>query len=214
MKQPDAQCAIASYRDLAGDYDATCHRTMPIRKEAIALLELRPGDVAVDVACGTGMSFPLLIEEIGSAGHLIAIDLSPDMMALARARVQAAGWRNVTPIEASIEAADIPLAFDAVLLHFTHDVIQSPAALAKLFARAKPGACVVAAGAKLTSWWLAPFNLWLMMRARPYLTTYAGLRHPWRNLLLYVPGLRVNRRLLDTVYVARGRFGLPESGTK
>ena len=103
-------------------------------------------------------------------------------------------------------SADVPVAFDAVLFHFTHDVLQSPAALAHLFARGKPGARVAVAGARLASWWLAPLNLWVMFRARHYLTTYAGLAQPWRNLLTYVPDLTVRPRLLGTGYVAHGRF--------
>ena len=206
MNQPDAQRSVESYRRLAGRYDASCKRVMPVREEAVSLLGLRSGDVVVDVASGTGLSFAMLVQAIGSTGHLIAIEHSPEMMALARRRVDAAGWRNVTLIEAATEAADVPVTFDAVLFHFTHDVLQSPAALARLFARAKPGARVAVAGAKFASWWMAPLNLWVMLRARHYLTTYAGLDQPWRNLLTYVPDLTVRRRLLGTGYLAHGTF--------
>ena len=206
MSRPDARRSVESYRYLAARYDASCRRVMPIREKAVALLHLQPGDVVVDVASGTGLSFPLLMEAIGPTGHLIAIEHSPEMMALARRRTEAAGWRNATLIEAPVEAADVPIPFDAVLFHFTHDVLQSPPALTRLLRHAKPGARVAVAGNKLASWWLAPVNLWMIFRARRYLTTYAGLRQPWRNLLTCVPDLTVRRRLLDTGYVAQGRF--------
>ena len=181
-------------------------RVTPVREATVALLDLQPGDVVVDVASGTGLSFPPLMKAIGPTGHLIAIEHSPEMMALARQRVETAGWRNVALIGAATEAAVVPVAFDAVLFHFTHDVLQTPAALARLFVRAKPGARVAVAGAKFASWWLAPLNLWVMFRARHYLTTYAGLAQPWRNLLMYVPGLAVRCRLMNTGYVAHGRL--------
>ena len=76
MRQPDAQRSIESYRRLAKSYDASCIPVMPIREEAVALLNLRSGDVAVDVASGTGLSFPLLMKAIGPTGHLIAIERS------------------------------------------------------------------------------------------------------------------------------------------
>ena len=214
MKHPDAERSVESYRRLAARYDASCERVMPVREETVALLDLQPGDVAVDVASGTGLSFPLPMEAIGPTGHLIAIEHSPEMMALARKRVEAAGWRNVTLIEAAVEATEVPIAFDAVLFHFTHDVLQSPAALARLFARAKPGARVAVAGARFASWWLAPLNLWVMFRARHYLTTYTDLGQPWRNLLTYVPDLTVRSRLFGTGYVAHGRFRAAHAAEK
>lgn len=122
MKKPDAQRSVESYRCLASSYDASCAGVMSTRSHAVALLGLRPGDVVVDVASGTGLSFPPIMDEIGAAGHLIAIEHSPEMMSLARQRVQAAGWRNVTLIEAAVEKAEIPRAFDAALFLFTHDV--------------------------------------------------------------------------------------------
>ena len=203
---PDEGRSIESYRRVAGGYDASCTRTMSLREEAVALLNLQRGDVVVDVASGTGTSFPLLMKAIGPAGHLIAIEHSPDMMARARRRVEEAGWRNVTLIEGKVGRVRLPVAADALFLHFTHDVVQSPASLDALFSGAKPGARVVVAGVRLLPWWLAPVNLWIMFRARHYLTTHAGLRQPWRNVLKHVPDLVVRPRLLGTAYVAHGRY--------
>ena len=44
----------------------------------------QPGDAVLDVACGTGLSFPLLEEAIGPAGRLVGVELSPEMAAIAR----------------------------------------------------------------------------------------------------------------------------------
>lgn len=205
MKGPDGKRSIERYRRLAPSYDASSVTGMAIREKTVALLHLQPGEVVVDMASGTGLSFALLTKAVGPNGRVVAIEHSPEMMALARRRVQASGWSNVTLIESAAQATDVP-EFDAVLFHYAHDVLQSSAALARLFARAKPGARVVVAGAKFTSWWLAPLNLWVMVRARPYLSTYAGLRQPWRNLETYVPDLTIRPFLLDTGYIAHGRF--------
>lgn len=206
MSRPDPKRSIESYRGLAADYDESCRRIMSIRESAVDLLQLRAGDVVVDVASGTGLSFELLIGRIGSTGHLIAIEHSPEMMAKARERVAAAGWRNVTLIEAAVEDARIEATIDAFRFHYTHDVLQSPAALERLFDRAKPLARVAVAGTKLTSWWLAPINLWALFRARRYLTTYAGLRRPWSHLIRLVPDLSIQPRHLGIGYLAAGRY--------
>lgn len=205
MKGPDAKRSIERYRRLAQSYDASSAAGIAIREKTVALLNLQPGEVVVDMASGTGLSFASLLKAVGPNGRVVAIEHSPEMMVLARRRVQVAGWDNVSLIESAAQAADVP-EFDAVLFHYAHDVLQSSAALARLFARAKPGARVAVAGAKFTSWMLAPLNLWVMIRARPYLSTYAGLRQPWRNLQTYVPDLMISPFLLDTGYIAHGRF--------
>lgn len=183
----------------------------PIPDRAVTLLALRPGNVVIDVASGTGLSFGLIMNAIGPTGHLIAIEHSPEMMAIARRRVEEAGWHNVSLIQSAVEDANLPKTADAILFHCTHDVLQSPVALAVLFTAARDGARVAVVGAKFTSWWLAPLNLWVLFRTRRYLSTYRGLGRPWRHLASYVPDLRVSSHLQDTGYVAHGRYRLPSA---
>ena len=211
MKQPNLPQSIKNYRELASDYDRNCVRVMPIRKNAIALLKLRSGDVVLDVASGTGLSFPLFMQAIGTSGHLIAIESSPDMMAVALRRVAEGGWKNVTLIEASADCVEIAMPYDAVLFHFTHDVMQSDVALQKIFRNANASARIAVAGAKLRSWWLAPVNLWMLWRGRHYLTTFTGLQQPWKGLLRYSPDLSIESRLLGTAYVGSGTYNAATS---
>ncbi len=206
MRYPDALRSVESYRRLADGYDESSMADMPIRDRAVALLALKPGDVAIDVASGTGLSFGLIMNAIGPTGHLIAIEHSPEMMTIARRRVEAAGWHNVSLIQSAVEDASVPHTANAILFHCTHDVLQSPAALAVVFAAARDGARVAVVGAKFTSWWLAPLNLWVLFRTRRYLSTYGGLDRPWRHLASYVPDLRVSSHLQDTGYLAHGRY--------
>ena len=124
--QPNPQLAVIDYRSLARDYDANCSRIASIRNETIALLELRCGDRVLDVASGTGLSFPNLRAAVGNDGYVTGIELSPVMCELARQRIQRAGWQNVSVAEGSALSAEIATAstakFDAVLFHYTHDV--------------------------------------------------------------------------------------------
>lgn len=184
-----------------------------MRVQAIAALELRAGDVVLDVACGSGVCFPLLEETIGPSGRIIGVDLSPDMLALARRRVEAHGWSNVTLVHAPMEAVKIPVRWDAALFHFTQDVLRSRAALANIFSQANEPARVALAGTKLFPWWLAPLNLYVWLANRPYVTTFEGLSRPWSLLQReHVPDLDIRPVWLGASYVASGRCG--SSGAK
>jgi arsenite methyltransferase len=202
---PDAARARALYRAHAAGYDASARRTMPLRRRTIGLLGLQPGQTVLDVACGTGLSFDLLREGVGEAGRVIGVELSPEMLALARARCAREGWRNVTLIESAMESAEIPVPLDAVLFNFTHDVIHSPGALERIFAAARPGARVAVAGMKYAPWWLAPLNPFVRARARPYMTTFAGLETPWRPLLGYLEQFQWRSVHFATGYIGHGR---------
>jgi ubiquinone/menaquinone biosynthesis C-methylase UbiE len=179
---------------------------MRLRRRTIAALELAPGEAVLDVACGTGLSFALLVAAVGRQGKVTGVELSPEMAHRARDRIARAGWANVTLIEAAAEDAALGGPFDAVLFNFTHDVLQSPAALSRVFSCVKPGARVAVSGSKLLPWWLAPGNAVVRRMNEPYVTTFAGMREPWRHLIEYVPGLRVRAALWGAGYLARGRY--------
>jgi demethylmenaquinone methyltransferase/2-methoxy-6-polyprenyl-1,4-benzoquinol methylase len=206
---PDPGLAIERYRAHAAGYDASATRTMGLRRRTIALLDLRQGENVLDVACGTGLSFPLLVAAVGTSGRVVGVELSPEMSRLARERIGAALWPNVSVVEGRVEEAQLSDAFDAALFNFTHDVLQSPAALARVFAALRPGARVAASGSKLYPWWLAPANLVVRGINAPYLTTFSGLRRPWQLLVKYLPDLQVRAALWGAGYVASGRYRPP-----
>jgi demethylmenaquinone methyltransferase/2-methoxy-6-polyprenyl-1,4-benzoquinol methylase len=204
MSAPDPQLAIARYRAHAPGYDTSAARTMALRRRTVAKLALQPGETVLDVACGTGLSFALLREGVGESGHIVGVELSPDMLALARERCAREGWRSVTLIESAMETAEIPGPIDAILFNFTHDVLRSPPALARILAAARPGARVAVAGMKLAPWWLAPANLIVRAQARPYMTTFEGLRRPWDLLERHLASFARESVLYGTGYIGWG----------
>jgi demethylmenaquinone methyltransferase/2-methoxy-6-polyprenyl-1,4-benzoquinol methylase len=201
---PDACAAVAKYRAHAPNYDASARRTMGLRRRVIGMLGLSHGETVLDVACGTGLSLPLLARAVGGGGRVVGIEVSPEMLDLARARVEHEGLGNVRLIEAAMEDADPGEPLDAVLFCYTHDVLQSPRALERIFARARPGARVAIAGIKHPPPWLFPLRAWRLLKARPYVTTLRGLDRPWRLVEPYLRDLRVEPAMLGTNYLARG----------
>ncbi len=216
MPAPDPRRAIEKYRHRARWYDAVVARSSRgLRRRAVELLELREGQIVLDVACGTGLSFGAIEHRIGPEGRLIGIDLSPDMLAKARERADRQGWRNVTLVEAPVEKAEIPVQADAALSVLTHDVMRSPRALENVLAHVRPGGGVVMAGAKWAGpWWAAPVNLVVWLAARPYVTTFEGFERPWDHLDRLVPDLSVQSVGFGGAYVASGTVPAGASGAR
>lgn len=204
---PDREAALESYRRLAAGYDASCWMVEPTRREAIACLGLQAGQTVLDVASGTGKSFALLSAAVGPSGRVIGVEQSPDMARIAQQRIVEHQLSNATQIVAPVEEAAIPGPIDAVLFHYTHDVLRTPAALDHLFAHVRPGARVVVAGFKLPTGWRAVLNPWFRYRAKGYLSTFEGIHAPWSHLLRFVPDLQVQReRFMGSGYLAIGSF--------
>ncbi len=202
---PDNAEAMARYREHASGYDASARRTMRIRRATIRRLDLQPGDRVLDVACGTGLSFSEILAAVGPHGEVIGVELSPDMIALAQQRVVEADWANVALLQSPVEAAEIAGSVDAVLFHFTHDVLRSPRALERIFSATRPGARVAFAGMKYAPWWMAPVNLIVRAQARPYMTTLDGLAMPWDLALPYLDAFAWRSVLFGTGYIGWGR---------
>ena len=210
FSQPDPRRAVTTSSLLARDYDANCARIASIRDETIALLGLRSGERVLDVASGTGLSFPHLRTAVGNDGYVTGIELSPVMCELARQRIQIAGWQNVSVIEGDAMAADMATVskakYDAVLFHYTHDVLRQPDAVRRLLTLCNPGARVAVAGFKSAPWWAAPVTAVAMWRGRRYLTTYEGIAAPWNHLASMLTIFRWQSRLLGTGYIGWGNL--------
>ena len=59
------------------------------RSQAVALLQLKPGDSALDVCCGTG---DLAIADARAGGRVTGLDFSEEMLARARRKAPALEW--------------------------------------------------------------------------------------------------------------------------
>jgi len=204
---PDRQRALASYRTLAPGYDASCSHIEGIRKDAIASLRLRPGETVFDVACGTGTTLIAVAHQVGPTGHAVGIELVPDMAAIARRKIEDGGVAAQTVLhECAVEDFESDVQADAMLFCYTHDVLQSPRAIANLLAHAKPGCRIAVVGWRWVPWsWGFAINLFNAWRARHYLTTYDGLKAPCHLLAPHLHEFRVEARYhLGSSYRAYG----------
>lgn len=205
-QSPDQAASQRLYRQRCGYYDWQLAPYEHIRAQAIDLLQLRPGQTVLDMGCGTGMSLERLQQAVGPHGQVVAVDQCPDMLERAHQRVRQHGWSNVQLACAPIEQASLPAQADAVLFHFTHDILQTPAAVAHVLRHLKPGARVVATGLKWTSPLYGAMNALVWWNAMQSITTLDGLDMPWRGLQAQGVQLDVSTCLLGTIYTASGQL--------
>lgn len=204
---PDRAAALAQYRGRAPVYDLELALLEPIRRHALELLALQPGELVIDAGCGTGLSLPGLVQGVGAGGRIVGIEQSPEMIERARQRVRRHAWRQVTLLCAPVESAAIGVRADAALFHFTHDILQRPEAVANVMRHLRPGARVVATGLKWADPWRWPVNLFVLPAALRSVTSLEGLAAPWANLGASLRGLEVKTMLMGGVFVASGTAG-------
>jgi SAM-dependent methyltransferase len=198
--------ARPAYGALAGTYEQRTAAYDEWRRRLVALLPLRPGDVVLDVGCGTGLCFPRLQEKIGATGHIIGIDEAPDMLDIARRHIADHGWDNVTLVTAPADRAPVPRTGDAALFSAVHDILQSQPALDNVFAHLRSGAWVAAAGGKWARAGLLPLDPITYAVHEPYVRSFAGFDRPWRLLERMLVDFTVTEVAFGTGYLAAGRL--------
>ncbi|GAA3391150.1 class I SAM-dependent methyltransferase [Cryptosporangium minutisporangium] len=70
----------------ASTWDRRFGDDLPAYAVAVAEAGFRPGGLLVDVGCGTGRALPSLRSAVGPDGVVVGLDLTPEMLAEARAR--------------------------------------------------------------------------------------------------------------------------------
>jgi arsenite methyltransferase len=74
----------------------------------VAVAELRPGETVLDLGSGGGIDVLLSARRVGPAGHVIGVDMTDEMLALARRNAAEAGVDNVEFVKGTIESLPLP----------------------------------------------------------------------------------------------------------
>jgi arsenite methyltransferase len=106
-----------------------------------AFASLKAGEVVVDLGSGGGLDVFLAAAKVGPTGKAIGIDMTPDMLALARANAAKAGLGNVEFHEATIDNLPLPdAAVDCVISNCVINLASDKPAVFREIARVlKPG---------------------------------------------------------------------------
>jgi demethylmenaquinone methyltransferase/2-methoxy-6-polyprenyl-1,4-benzoquinol methylase len=135
------------FDSVAGNYDlmndlmsAGTHRLW--KRFTLGLANLRPGQLALDVAGGTGDLAAGLARQVGERGLVVLTDINAAMLRRGRDRLIDAGHAgNVACVQANAERLPFPDgAFDCITIGFgLRNVTDKAAALASMRRALKPG---------------------------------------------------------------------------
>jgi len=87
-----------------------------------ALIELKAGETVLDLGSGGGIDVLLSAKRVGPTGKAYGLDMTDDMLALARENQRQAGVENVAFLKGEIES--IPLLDDSVDVVISNCVIN------------------------------------------------------------------------------------------
>jgi demethylmenaquinone methyltransferase/2-methoxy-6-polyprenyl-1,4-benzoquinol methylase len=172
----------------------------------------------IDIACGTGLNFPLIEKAIGPGGRIVGVDLTDAMLARARQRIAANGWGNVTLVQADAADFEFPAEVNAILS--TYALTQVPDRAAVI----AHGAAALSAGGRLavldlkvpggTPPWLAQFGTAMVQRlasADDWI-----MRRPWEAIReameKELADLSWSELFFGTAFLAVGSGGAVTSG--
>jgi arsenite methyltransferase len=130
-------------------YAATDRDSLPVSAVAvslgcgnpIAVAELRQGETVLDLGSGGGIDVLLSARRVGETGFAYGVDMTEEMLDLARANAAQAGANNVEFLKGTIE--DIPLPDESVDVVISNCVINlsvdKPKVIAEMFRVLSPG---------------------------------------------------------------------------
>jgi len=110
----DAKDASASFGEAL--YDAEQRGELPDRAvlaslgcgNPTAVAELREGETVLDLGSGGGIDVILSAKRVGESGRAFGLDMTDEMLALARANARDAGVRNAIFLKGEIERVPLP----------------------------------------------------------------------------------------------------------
>jgi ubiquinone/menaquinone biosynthesis C-methylase UbiE len=124
--------------------DLICGRLLGVEAYRARTIDLL-GDVrdatVLDIGCGTGRNFPLLVPRVGAGGRIVGLDYAAGMLAQARRRIDRHGWSNVELMRSdAARLAGVPETVDAIVSVWCLGIVYDlEAALCRALEVLKPG---------------------------------------------------------------------------
>ena len=139
--KPDKRRMEQAYDNMAPEYDSTVGLGIrALMRQLLRNFNVGEAPVALDVACGTGISTFTLIEKTGGKGEFHGVDISEGMLEVARRSAEAQGL-DVQFTKGDAENLDYPDdKFDIVISNMSLQFFpDKPRALSEMRRVLKPG---------------------------------------------------------------------------
>jgi len=106
-----------------------------------SVIDLQPGQTVLDLGCGGGIDVFLSAKRVGPTGRVYGLDMTDDMLALARENQRKAGATNVEFLKGTIEAIPLPdQSVDVIISNCVINLsVDKDAVLREAFRVLKPG---------------------------------------------------------------------------
>ena len=149
VREARAACAIDERSEAFDIYEERLVEGIPARAlvasrgcgDPVSQANLQPGETVLDLGCGGGVDAIIASRLVGPSGRVYGLDMTADMLALARENARTAGAENIAYLEGFIE--DIPLPDESVDVVLSNCVINlsddRPAALREALRVLRPG---------------------------------------------------------------------------
>jgi SAM-dependent methyltransferase len=138
----------------------------------LALANVQPGETVLDLGSGAGFDALLAAQVVGPSGHVVGIDMTPEMLARAKVNADRAGLQNVEFRRGYIEA--LPVDDASVDVIISNCVINLSPEKARVFAEAhrvlRPGGRLAISDLVLK----APLPTGLLRSVEAYIGCVAG----------------------------------------
>ena len=112
----------------------------PMTRSLLDTCGMVSGQIVLDIGCGPGDVALLAAEKVGPGGQVIGVDVSPDVLVVARRRAEAAGYTNISFCEGSDadlrQHPDFDIVIGRLVLIHQKDLVQF---IKNVAAKVRPG---------------------------------------------------------------------------
>ena len=154
------------------------------------------------------MSFPFLVQAVGPDGEVMGVEISPDLAAISKKRIEQEEWNNVHVAIGPAQPSTSQVHLTDCCCSRRTKWLTSPQALDHLLAHLNKGGRIVAFGAKLSKSrrgrLLNPLLRLLTQTLLPASSAPVDAR-PWRFLEDRTGKLHIEERMAGLLY----QFGMP-----